>query len=301
MTPPVSSDTRLGTGRTSNEETPRRKRILIVEDDASEREGLRVFLERSGFRAGTAANGTDALKAVRQESFDLLLVDLGLPGMSGHEFIAQLPKESRPRVVITSGNETPESVLCALREKACQYITKPFEPQRLLEVIQRTLELPDSAAQIELLSADPHWVELRFPCDQRIAGCVEDYLRKLEADLPERVREPIEMAVHELVRNAIEWGGRLDPRAKVQITCLRTDHLLLYRIADPGAGFDPARLQHAAIGQTSGDLCAHTYVREQQGLRPGGFGILMARSLVDELMYNEAHNEVLVLKYLNKA
>jgi CheY-like chemotaxis protein/anti-sigma regulatory factor (Ser/Thr protein kinase) len=277
------------------------KKILIVEDDPHEREGLRMLLERSGFRASTAVDGIEALETIRRDTFDLLLVDLGLPGMSGHELIAQLPESGRTRIVILSGNDTPESVLSALREKTCHYLIKPIDSQQLLEVIRETLELPGGADQIELLSADPHWVELRFPCDQRIAKCVEEYLRNLDADLPERVREPVELAVHEMVRNAIEWGGHSDPKSKVQITCLRTDKLLLYRIADPGAGFDPASLKHAAAGDSSGDPCAHIAVREEQGLRPGGFGILIARSLVDELMYNEAHNEVLVLKYLNKS
>jgi CheY-like chemotaxis protein/anti-sigma regulatory factor (Ser/Thr protein kinase) len=297
---PASSGLQPELRGSSNEQNSPRKRILIVEDGAGERQGLQRLLERAGFTVSTAADGPEALESIRRQAFDLLLVDLGLPGMSGHELIAQLPKGCRARVVIISGNDTPESVLSALREKACQYITKPFDPQRLLEVIQNTLELPDCADEIELLSADPHWVELRFPCDQRIARCVEDYFRKLESDLPERVREPLEMAVHELVSNAIEWGGHSDPSSKVQITYLRTDKLLLYRIADPGCGFDPAHLEHAAIGHGPEDLCTHTDVRAAKGMRPGGFGILMAQSLVDELMYNEARNEVLVLKYLNK-
>jgi CheY-like chemotaxis protein/anti-sigma regulatory factor (Ser/Thr protein kinase) len=297
---PASSDLQPELRRSSNEQNLPRKRILIVEDGAGEREGLQRLLERAGFTVGTAADGLEALESIQREAFDLLLVDLGLPGMSGHELIACLPERLRPRVVIITGDDTRESLLQALREKACEYITKPFDPQRLLEVIHNTLELPECADEIELLSADPHWVELRFPCDPRIARCVEDYFRKLESDLPQRVREPIEMAVHELVNNAIEWGGRSNPGSKVQITYLRTDSVLLYRIADPGCGFDPAHLEHAAIGHAPEDLCAHTDVREEKGMRPGGFGILMAQSLVDELMYNEAHNEVLVLKYLNK-
>jgi len=275
-----------------------KKSILVVEDEQNEREGLRKFLERSGFAVKTAGDGPEALRLVRQGSFDLLLADLRLPGMSGLELIAELPEKPRPRVIVVTGDDTAESLLRALREKACEYITKPFDPAKLLEVIRNTLALPDCAEQIELLSADPHWVELRFPCDQRVADHVQDLLRKLEADLPARVREPVDMALHELVRNAIEWGGRMNPASKVQITFLRTDKLLMCRIADPGSGFDPAHLEHAAVGHSPEDLCGHTDVRAARGIRPGGFGILMAQSLVDELLYNEAHNEVVFLKYL---
>jgi CheY-like chemotaxis protein/anti-sigma regulatory factor (Ser/Thr protein kinase) len=276
------------------------KRILIVEDDGNEREGLRRFLQRSGFVVRAAADGYEALRLVGEERFDLMLADLGLPGMSGLELIAELPNDPRPRVVVVTGDDTTESLLRALREKACEYITKPFDPAKLLQVIRTTLDLPACADQIELLSADPHWVEMRFPCDQKVADHVQDLLKKLESDLPARVREPVEMAFHELVRNAIEWGGHLDPSSKVQVSFLRTDSLLLYRIADPGPGFDPAHLEHAAVGHSPEDLCAHTEVREAKGIRPGGFGILMAQSLVDELVYNEAHNEVLFMKYLHR-
>ena len=280
-----------------------RKRILIVEDDWGAREGLKRFLERSGFVVAAAPDGSEALRLIHEEAadaqpFDLLLVDLGLPGMSGLDLIARLPEKSRPRVVVVTGDSTAESLFKALHEKACEYITKPFNPAQLLKVIHDTLELPDCADQIEVLSADPHWVEFRFPCDVKIANRIQDLLRKLESDLPSQVRESVETAFYELVRNAIEWGGHMDPAFKVHVTFQRTRKVLLYRIADPGPGFDPAHLEHAAISNAPGDPCAHIPVREQKGLRSGGFGIMMARALVDEMIYNEAHNEVLFLKYL---
>ena len=81
--------------------------------------------------------------------------------------------------------------------------------------------------------------------------------------------------------------------------CGRT-RLLLYRIADPGEGFDIDQLRHAAIMNPDDDPMRHLSVREEQGLRPGGFGLAMTRSLVDDLIYNEARNEVLLIKYLRR-
>jgi hypothetical protein len=69
--------------------------------------------------------------------------------------------------------------------------------------------------------------------------------------------------------------------------------MLIYRIADPGEGFDIERLRHAAISNPEHDPIHHLVVREEKGLRPGGFGLAMTRSFVDELIYNEARNEVL--------
>jgi anti-sigma regulatory factor (Ser/Thr protein kinase) len=75
--------------------------------------------------------------------------------------------------------------------------------------------------------------------------------------------------------------------------------MLLYRIADPGEGFDIDRLRHAAISNPDDNPLQHAFVREEQGLRPGGLGLAITRSLVDELIYNEARNEVVFVKYLD--
>jgi anti-sigma regulatory factor (Ser/Thr protein kinase) len=102
-----------------------------------------------------------------------------------------------------------------------------------------------------------------------------------------------------LLLNAVEWGGRLDPNRKVRIAYVRSSRILLYRIADPGAGFNFKELAHAAAGQPAEEPFAHVSIRDQLGIRPGGFGIAMVRAIADELLYNEAQNEVLFIKYLN--
>ena len=81
---------------------------------------------------------------------------------------------------------------------------------------------------------------------------------------------------------------------------LRAKRMLMYRIADPGPGFNIEELPHAAIGQSPDDPIAHMPVREARGIRPGGFGLLMVRASVDELLYNEQRNEVVFVKYLDE-
>jgi anti-sigma regulatory factor (Ser/Thr protein kinase) len=78
---------------------------------------------------------------------------------------------------------------------------------------------------------------------------------------------------------------------------VRTNRVLMYRIADPGQGFNFDDLAHAAISYA--DPTEHMKVREEKQLRPGGFGLLMVRAQVDELVYNEKHNEVMFMKYLD--
>lgn len=197
-----------------------------------------------------------------------------------------------------TSDTTPQTLLRAVREQAYQYISKPIDPPKLLELVGAALaESP--VPPIEVLSARPDWVELLVPCAIEAAERIQGFLARLDTDLPQQVRESVGQVFREMLMNAVEWGGQLDPNRKVRIAFLRGRRMILYRIADPGPGFNPEELEHAAVGQPDDDPLAHVGVREQKGLRPGGFGILMARALVDELLYNEAHNEVAFVKYLD--
>jgi anti-sigma regulatory factor (Ser/Thr protein kinase) len=120
-----------------------------------------------------------------------------------------------------------------------------------------------------------------------------------KSGLSEDARAAVGQAFHELLLNAVEWGGKLDENRKVRISCLRAKRMILYRIADPGPGFKLADLSHAAIAQPADDPTKHEEIREKKGLRPGGFGLVLVQANVDELLYNEAQNEVVFVKYLD--
>ena len=187
-----------------------------------------------------------------------------------------------------------------MREQAYQYITKPVEPKALVQLLRDMVAHAPAALPIEVLSARPDWVELLVPCTREAAARIEGFMGHLDADLAEDVRESVGYAFRELLLNAIEWGGRLDPNRKVRIAYVRARKMLLYRIADPGPGFRFEDLKHAAVGHPEGSSpLEHMEVRMQKGIRPGGFGILMAKAKVDELIYNEARNEVIFVKYLS--
>ena len=139
-------------------------------------------------------------------------------------------------------------------------------------------------------------------CTREAAEIAQDFIAKLEADLPHELINSIRQALRELLLNAVEWGGKLDPNQKVRVARLRYPRMLLYRVADPGAGFSFEGLAHAAVDETSAESIARVaIVRDQLGMRPGGFGIAMARAIADELLYNEAQNEVVLIKYLTGA
>ena len=219
--------------------------------------------------------------------------------MNGLDLLAKLrTAKQRPRVVVMTSDDAPETLLKAVREQAFKYVHKPVESPALLQTVRDALAA-DEVAPIEVISARPDWVELVVPCTREAAGRIEEFMAQLDAGLAPDVRESIGYAFRELLLNAVEWGGKLDPSRTVRISCLRAKRMLLYRIADPGPGFSIEDLPHAAVGQASGDPIEHMEVREAKGIRPGGFGLMMVRASVDELLYNEKRNEVVFVKYLD--
>jgi anti-sigma regulatory factor (Ser/Thr protein kinase) len=113
------------------------------------------------------------------------------------------------------------------------------------------------------------------------------------------MHEAISYAFREMFCNAVEYGCQLNPAKRVEVSYVRLKRAIICRIKDPGEGFDPARLSHAAFNNPDGDPLRHASVREEKGLRPGGFGIMLAGQLVDELVFNERHNELIFVKYLS--
>lgn len=275
-------------------------RILVVDDDRTTLRMLRLQLEASGHQVETARDGAAGLARLARSRFDLVLLDVWMPGMDGLEVLARLRgAPSRPRVIVMTADDAPQTLLRAVRENAFGYVTKPVEPAELNRVVATALATKPDVRPIEVVSAKPDWVELLVPCDRDAANRIQEFLSQLDSDLPEGVRADVGQAFRELLNNAIEWGGRLDPQQTVRIAYLRARRMLLYRIADPGQGFSFRDLTHAAVNNPPGDPMEHATVREEKGLRPGGFGLLMTRQMVDELLYNEAHNEVVFVKYLD--
>jgi len=275
-----------------------RQKILVADDDRTTRHAITRMLTDANYAVTAAKDGIDALRKIQHTEFDLVFLDIWMPGMSGLEVLACIRSgKSHPRVIIMTSDSTPESLLRAVREQAYEYISKPFPPKEAVEVARRALE-EGSSPPIEVISARPHWIELLIPCTRDAAERIQGFLLKLEADLPDDLRNSIAMAFRELLLNAVEWGGKLDPNRKVRIAQVRSSRMLMYRIADPGPGFSFEGLSHAAVGQPADEPVAHATLRDQMGIRPGGFGILMTRALADELLYNESQNEVIFIKYL---
>src|SRR5216684_7859195 len=133
------------------------KRILVVEDDSAIRQGIVDALQFAGYETLQAANGRDGLAQALQASFDLLLLDLILPGQNGFD-ILKATREARPTlpvIILTARGEEADRVQ-GLRLGADDYVVKPFSVRELLArveaVLRRSPERPSNVSKIKLLN-----------------------------------------------------------------------------------------------------------------------------------------------------
>lgn len=275
------------------------KRILIVDDDPDVHELLAAAIGKPGRQIESVHDGVAGLRRVEAQPYDLVMTDVNMPGLDGMELLGRIHK-LRPegKVVVMTVASTPETIIQAIREQAFCYFSKPFTISAVAEMVERALSSTPSADDIEVLSARPNWLELRLRCKMETADRILQFLREMGTGLPALEQEHIATAFREILLNAVEHGGGSDPGQRVTITYVRTTRAVLYYVRDPGKGFSFEKLAHAAVSNPLESPFEHAELRERLGMRPGGFGILMTRELVDELIYNEAGNEVLLIKYL---
>lgn len=136
------------------------RRILVVDDEPDITGLLAYHLAKAGYRVITAANGTDALKSVRDERPDLVVLDLMLPGLSGYDVLAELRRHEVTRevgvILLTARKDEPDRIK-GLTLGADDYLAKPFSPQELVlrvGAVLRRLAAP-AAAPGGRLSAGP--------------------------------------------------------------------------------------------------------------------------------------------------
>ena len=272
---------------------------LVVGDDPQLDAQLRRILEPGAWVIQHAPNNAAVLGMVQRRAFDLILTSEKTSGREDIELLRKI-RRIRPhtRLIILADESTPGDVITAMRERAFSYFSKPFSSEALALMIQHAIEEPCWDDGIEVVSATPEWIRIRARCDLKTADRVLQFFDEI-AELPDPERGAVGMAFREMLTNAIEHGGRLDPNEQVEISYVRARHMVTCRISDPGEGFTLDEIPHAAIANPADDPVRHVEYRDAQGMRPGGFGVLLAQQLVDELVYNEQGNEVMLIKYLD--
>ncbi|MFZ3218248.1 MAG: ATP-binding protein [Candidatus Acidiferrales bacterium] len=278
---------------------PIKKALLIDADDAT-RAFLATVLDPLEWSIRHAPDNRTALALAEATHFDLILTSEKTSGKDDVELLRKL-RMARPhtRLIILTDESAPSYVIDSMRERAFSYFSKPFSLAALAEMVRLATEKPCWDDGIEVVSATPEWIRVVVRCDRTTADRLIQFLHEI-ADLPETESNAVATAFREILLNAMEHGGKFQPDQYVQISYVRSRRMVLCRIKDPGAGFTLDEIQHAAVANPIDDPIRHAVYREARGMRPGGYGILLAQKLVDELIYNEDGNEVLLVKYLDR-
>jgi anti-sigma regulatory factor (Ser/Thr protein kinase)/ActR/RegA family two-component response regulator len=274
---------------------------LLVEGDVKIERALRKILMPQGWEIVLSASNADALEQVKVRQFGLIVTAGRTTGAADVELLRKMRKiHSHTRMIIVTGESTPQDVLDSMREQAFSYFAEPFSMDAFENIVKIAVSGPCWDDGIEVASATPDWINLQVRCDPCTADRLLQFMGEI-ADLPEREGREAGVAFREVLLNAMEHGGRFDPEEYVEISYVRTRKMVTCRIKDPGKGFSLQELKHSALANPPGEPLRHAVLREKQGMRPGGYGVLLARHLVDELLYNEQGNEVFLVKYLDRA
>ncbi len=269
--------------------------VLIVDDEHDTNEILASLVQARGFEPIQLFRGADVLPAVRQYDPMVILLDLMLPDVHGFEVCEGLKRDREtnliPVLMVTALNDV-DNHLHGIRVGANGYIPKPFTPSQIYEAIDTALGWRKEHEKRGTTGE----IQFDFRSDVAYLHEINDMLTDLYAHTPltERQVKDLRQAVMEMGGNAIEWGHRKKAELPLRITYRIDPKKVTLVIRDQGPGFDPAMLPHAA---SEDNPIGHLELRNELGLREGGFGIMLARGLVDEFRYNATGNEVTLVKH----
>ena len=121
-------------------------RILIVDDDEMQLVALRITLLSEGYTVYSTADGPQGIIIYKEQRPDLVLLDIGLPTMSGIEVLEELRRlDQNVKVIVITGYGSVESAVLAIRSGACDYLQKPYEVNVLLRKIESALDFSKSS------------------------------------------------------------------------------------------------------------------------------------------------------------
>ncbi|HSC25979.1 MAG TPA: ATP-binding protein [Vicinamibacterales bacterium] len=274
-------------------------RMLLVGED-HDTESLRSHSQLEEHERQTCDGPLEAVRFLRAHAVDVVVSD---PATSISEDLALVEeiRAVRPgvRIVVLAPRLTDSDVVKALRAQVFACFTPPFDWNEVAEMVRSAIADSHWRPAIDVVSGLPNWITLRVSCGLVTADRLTRFMTEWRGDLPSGDRDLLMTAFREMLLNAMEHGAGFDPERVIDVTAARTARAIVFHFRDPGEGFDTADLQHAATSNDPDAVFAATVHRADAGLRPGGFGMLIVRQVVDELVYNEKGNEVIMIKHLS--
>jgi len=272
-------------------------RVLLI--SAPGNHGMKEALVHLHCASDTVATNSEALRAIQANPYAVVIIESDTSIEQDLPLVEEIRK-IRPdaRVILLAAMGTSEEILAALRQGVFLCERAPFKVDEIARYVVSALEDTDAPLDFEILSTNPDWITVRMNCHTLNAARLIDFFKQFYMNIPERSREELITAFREILSNAIEHGAGNDPSKIVRISAVRTARTVVFHISDPGKGFRLDAIPHSAISNTPNDPSRHIDIREESGMRPGGYGLLVVKGIVDELIYNEPGNEVLIIKYM---
>jgi anti-sigma regulatory factor (Ser/Thr protein kinase)/ActR/RegA family two-component response regulator len=274
------------------------KTALVVDSEPHVNRMLTHILSDEGWIVERVFDNNTVLARVADRPFPLIITGQKTSGKDDVDLFRKV-KTVLPdvKMIILANENSPADVIAAMRAGVFTYFCGPYTRASLADIVRRAMEDVLWSDGIEILSATTSWVRLTARCDLTTASRLVEFLRA-GTNIPEQDRDDIVSAFHEILMNAMEHGGRFDPSQYVDVSFVRTRHAMVCRVKDPGPGFSLEEIRHAAFDTSPQELRRQTALREQMGLRPGGYGVLLATRFCDEIFFSERGNDVLLVKYV---
>jgi DNA-binding response OmpR family regulator len=186
--------------------TAQAKTILVVEDEPKIADLARDYLEHAGFAVLVSGNGRMALDLARQRRPDLLVLDLGLPGLDGLEVTRELRRQGDIPIVMLTARDDELDKLLGLELGADDYITKPFSPRELVARVKAVLRRSERDAGVAAGSGEPG--------DRIVAGEVVLDVPRMRADIS---GQPIDLTPTEfgILATLARRPGRIYTRSQL--------------------------------------------------------------------------------------
>lgn len=264
-----------------------KQRILIVDDDRDLCSMLSRYLAFKEYEVEVAHDGADALDKVRNNRYDLIILDIMMPKIDGYEVCQRLKIQREYNaipILMLSAKSTDEDRITGLKTGADAYISKPFEVAELLKAIEDTF---DKNRRIHEELGIRHEISFEFESRFNYIEKVNELIGQLflrTSLAPDEIWE-IKLALHELGINAIEHGNKMDPDKTVSILCHIYDDRLEFEINDEGEGFELSNVPDPT---------------DEEGIgRDRGRGLFLVSKLVDNIEYTNRGSTVRLTRFLN--
>jgi anti-sigma regulatory factor (Ser/Thr protein kinase) len=274
-------------------------RVLLIGHDAGFHGALSEFGALAGCEVVAAAGNVDAVHQVRMRATDVVVTDPHSPVEDDLALLDEL-RACRPgiRAIVLAPAATPAEFITAVRARVFACFVAPFDVSSIADMTRLAIDTADWRDGLRIESGLPDWISLTVSCQRVTADRLVHFMNEYRRELPDSERDDLMLAFREVLINAMEHGAGFDPEKVVNVTAVRTERAIVFHFRDPGRGFDRARPDRPVLSGTDPDPIAMIEQRVEMGLRPGGFGMLLAKKAVDEMFYNELGNEVLLIKRL---